>query len=213
MGGKSSSSNNQQIQFEMQQAAQAQQKEAERQARLAQGTDTINTTFDNAGFDQAFYDKYGNAVKDYQTPQLATQFTAAKRKLTADLARSGNLFSSDAARASGLLTDQNNAAVDAITAGADQQEGALRANVNAQKQQAINQLYATEDPSIAANTAASSVQAAQIATPNLNPLSAMFTPIAVGGIGALNSSIDAYNTNRGLQANPLTTNLGRYSTG
>jgi hypothetical protein len=211
MGGKAKSSNNQQIQFEMQQAAQAQQKEAERQARLASGTQTINDIFTNANFNDDFYNKYGHAITDYQMPQLDTQFSTAKRKLTADLARSGNLLSSDAVRASGLQANEYEAGKNAIQASADQQTGALRQNTAAQKQSAINQLYATEDPTIAANTAASSVQQAQIATPNLQPLSAMFTPIAVGGISGLNSYLNtfpSYNQNTG---NPVNTNLGRYT--
>ena len=55
------------------------------------------------------------------------------------------------------------------------------------------------------------VQQASIAQPNLNPLGALFTPIAVGGIAGLNSYIDTYNTQRGLQANPLGADKGRFT--
>src|SRR4029077_4423359 len=86
---------------------------------------------------------------------------------------------------------------------ADQQAASLRTTIGNEKQQAINQLYATEDPSVAANTATGMVQQGAIASPNLNPLGAMFDPIAVGGISAANSYLNNYYTNAGLNpANP-----------
>ena len=200
MGGKSHPDNSQMVNFEMQQAQQAAQKEAERQARLTAGTQQINDIFSNAHFNKGFYDKYTNAITGYQMPQLQDQYTQAQNKLTYDLARAGTLNSTSAGYAQGLLAKQNLNEQASITAAADQQTAALRNQILSEKQTAINQLYSTEDPSIAANTASSMVAQNQITQPNLNPLGAIFTPLAVGGAGALQSSINNYYTQKGMQA-------------
>jgi len=200
MGGKSHPDNSQMVNFEMQQAQQAADKEAARQARLAEGTQQINDIFSNANFNQKFYNKYTNAILNYQMPQLQDQYTEAQNKLTYDLARAGTLNSTAAGYAQGLLAKQNLNEQASITASADQQTAALRNQILNEKQTAINQLYSTEDPSIAANTASSMVAQNQITQPNLNPLGAIFTPLAVGGAGALQSSINNYYTQKGMQA-------------
>jgi hypothetical protein len=200
MGGKSHPDNSQMVNFEMQQAQQAADKEAARQQRLNTGTQQINDIFGNANFDQNFYDKYTKAITGYQMPQLQDQYTQAQNKLTYDLARAGTLNSTGAGYAQGLLAKQNLNEQASITAGADQQTSALRNQILNEKQTAINQLYSTEDPTIAANTASSMVAQNQITQPNLNPLGAIFTPLAVGGAGALQSSINNYYTQRGMQA-------------
>lgn len=200
MGGKSHPDNSQMVQFEQQQAADAAAKEAARQARLNTGTTQINDIFSKANFDQNFYDKYTNAILNYQQPQLADQYTQAQNKLTYDLARAGTLNSTAAGYAQGLLAKQNLNEQASISAAADQQTAGLRNQILNEKQSAINQLYSTEDPTLAANTAQSMVQQSSISTPNLNPLGAIFTPLAVGGAGALQSSINNYYVQRGMQS-------------
>ena len=49
------------LNFEMQQAAEAKQKEADRQARLQSGTSQVNDIFASGNFDDAFYNKYKDA--------------------------------------------------------------------------------------------------------------------------------------------------------
>jgi hypothetical protein len=198
MGGKSKPSNDQMVNFEMQQAAEAKQKEADRQARLASGTDAVNNIFASGNFDDSFYNKYNQASLDYTQPQLQTQYEQAQRKLTYDLARAGTLRSTAAGQAQGILNTENLTNDAALRAQADQQTAALRSNISNEKQQAINQLYATEDPTVAANTATGMVQQGAVATPNLNPLGAMFTPLAVGGIGYANSALNNYYFNKGI---------------
>lgn len=200
MGGKSHPDNSQMVQFEQQQAADAAAKEAARQARLNTGTQQINDIFSNANFNQGFYNKYTNAILNYQMPQLQDQYTQAQNKLTYDLARAGTLNSTAAGYAQGLQTKENLNEQAAIRASADQQTGALRNQILGEKQSAINQLYSTEDPTLAANTAQSMVQQSSIQQPNLNPLGAIFTPLAVGGAGALQSSINNYYVQRGMQS-------------
>lgn len=196
MGGKNKSSNDQMVQFEMQQAAEAKQKEADRQARLASGSQAVNDIFASGNFNDAFYNKYNQAQLDYQQPQLQTQFDQAKKKLTYDTARAGTLRSKAAADAAGLLEEQNLTGDAAIRAGADTQTAQLRQQLLNEKQSAMNQLYSTEDPSIAANTATGMVQQGALSTPNLQPLGAMFTPLIVGGANALGQGYANYQTNQ-----------------
>lgn len=195
----------------MQQAEEAKQKEAQRQARLKQGSEAINSIFEGGGFDDAFYQDYENKYLNYSLPQVKDQYQRARDKLTADLSRAGLLRSTAAVDATSQLFKENEVNTAAMKAAGDQQAAQLRNQIANQKQSAMSQLYATEDPTVAANTATSSVQQGQIATPNLNPLGALFTPIAVGGISGLNQFVDNYNTSRGLQANPPGVDRGRYT--
>jgi len=93
MGGKSGPSNNQMVQFEMQQAQEAKDKENKRQARLDQGKGVIDTMFGNDNFGDDFYNKYQKAELDYTMPQLNEQYTEAKRTAENDLSRAGLLRS------------------------------------------------------------------------------------------------------------------------
>lgn len=83
MGGKNSGS---------QLAAETRRDEQERQARIRQGTQKINTTFGQ--FDDNFFDSRRQAFLDYATPQLEDQYGAAQKDLTFSLARGGLLDSS-----------------------------------------------------------------------------------------------------------------------
>jgi hypothetical protein len=204
MGGKAKSSNDQMVAFEQQQAADAKQKEADRQARLQTGSDAINSIFASGNFNDDFYNKYNKAQLDYYEPQLQTQYQQQQRKLTYDLARAGTLRSKGAADAAGILNTENLTGDAALRAQADTTTAALRSNIAGEKQQAVNQLYSTEDPTIAANTATGMVQQAAVSAPNLNPLGAMFTPLVVGGGAGLTNAINNYYVNKGMQAaNPV----------
>jgi len=180
MGGKSGPSNNQMVQFEMQQAQEARDKENARQARLNQGKSAIDSIFGNDNFGDPFYNKYQQAELDYTLPQLQKQYGEAKRTAEADLARAGLLRSGAAGFVQGKLTDQQAVNEAGLRAKADTDTSDLRKSIAAQQQQAYNQLYATEDPTVAANTAATSAANAQLQTPNVAALGDMFKPIAIG---------------------------------
>lgn len=180
MGGKSGPSNNQMVQFEMQQAQEAKEKENKRQARLDQGKGAIDTLFGPSNFGDEFYNKYNKAELDYSLPQLEQQYDTAKHGMTYDLARAGTLRSSAAGYAQALLENQNAVNEAGIRAKADTDTAALRQSIASQQQQAYNQLYATEDPTVAANTAANSVANAQLTQPNTGALGDLFKPIAIG---------------------------------
>jgi len=204
MGGKSGPSNNQMVQFEMQQAQEAKQKENKRQARLDQGKSAIDTLFGPENFGDDFYNKYQKAELDYTMPQLQTQYDTAKNSMTYDLARAGTLRSSAAGYAQGLLENQNAVNEAGVRAKADTDTAALRQSIASQQQQAYNQLYSTEDPTVAANTAASSVANAQLQQPNTGALGDMFKPIAIGLGSALAPVYGQYE-----QGKLLSSNTGR----
>jgi hypothetical protein len=201
MGGKSGPSNNQMVQFEMQQAQEAKQKENKRLARLDQGKGVIDTLFGTENFGDPFYEKYRKAELDYTMPQLKTQYDTAKSGVTYDLARAGTLRSTMAAYAQSELEKQKAVNEASIKAKADTDTAELRKSIAQQQQQAYNQLYATEDPTVAANTAASSVANAQLTQPNTGALGDLFKPIAIGLGSALAPVYGQYETNRQLNSN------------
>jgi microcystin-dependent protein len=203
MGGKSGPSNNQMVQFEMQQAQEAKDKENLRQARLSQGKGAIDRLFGNANFDDSFYNKYTNANLEYSLPQLNDQYSKSQSGLNYDLARAGTLRSTMAGFAQGDLLKQKGVNEAAIRAKADTDTAALRQSIASQQNQAYNQLYATEDPGVAANTAANSVAGAQLSQPNLQPLNAVFTPVAIGLGTALSAPYGQYQANQMVGKSPL----------
>jgi hypothetical protein len=200
MGGKSGPSNNQAVQLQMQQAQEARDKENARQARLNQGKTAIDNIFGNDNFGDPFYDKYKNAELDYTLPQLSTQYTEAKRNAENDLARAGLLRSGAAGFVQNKLTQQQGVNEAGLRAKADTDTAALRQSIAAQQQQAYNQLYATEDPTVAANTAANSAAKAQLQQPNVSALGDMFKPIAIGLGSAIAPTYGQSEANRQLAA-------------
>jgi len=209
MGGKSGPSNNQMVQFEMQQAQEAKDKENLRQARLNQGKSAIDQLFGKQNFGDDFYNKYTQANLNYSLPQLADQFTKAKTNLNYDLARAGTLRSTMAGYAQGDLTKQEGINEASLRAKADTDTAALRQSIASQQNQAYNQLYQTEDPTVAANTAANAVAGAQLSQPNLQPLGALFTPVAIGLGTAVSQPYGQYTANQMVSKSPL--GQGSYS--
>lgn len=201
MGGKSGPSNNQMVQFEMSQAQEAKAKENKRQARLDQGKTAIDSLFGKENFGDNFYDKYRVSELNYSLPQLYQQYDTAKDAMTYDLARAGTLRSTAAGYAQSLLEGQNAVNEAGIRAKADTDTAALRNSIASQQQQAYNQLYATEDPTVAANTAANSVANAQLTQPNTGALGDLFKPIAIGLGSALAPVYGASEANKYLSAN------------
>jgi hypothetical protein len=200
MGGKSGGGNNQMVQLQMQQAQEARDKENERQARLNQGKSAIDTIFGNANFGDAFYDKYRKAELDYTLPQLEDQFGEARRTAENDLSRAGLLRSGAAGFVQNKLTKQKGVNEAGLLTKADTDTAELRKSIAAQQQQAYNQLYATEDPTVAANTAATSVANAQLQQPNVSALGDLFKPIAIGLGSAIAPVVGQTEANRQLAA-------------
>jgi hypothetical protein len=188
------------VQLEMQRAQEAKQKENERQARLNQGKGAIDTIFGTENFGDDFYENYRKAGLDYTMPQLQSQYADAKRTSESDLARAGLLRSGAAGFVQNKLTEQQGVNEAGLRAKADTDTAELRKSIAAQQQQAYNQLYATEDPTVAANTAATSASNAQLQQPNPGSLGDMFKPIAIGLGSAVAPAVGEYQANKALAA-------------
>jgi hypothetical protein len=139
-------------------------------------TSQYDTSQKTGGFDDAFYDAYKQKVLDYYQPDEQRQYDAAQRDLKYSLARAGTLQSSTAADKQGELAYNDSLQKANIVANANTQEGQLKNQIQANKQSLINQLYSTEDPTLTANLAQSSVNATRLQDPTLTPASALFTP-------------------------------------
>ena len=145
-------------------------------------TDTGETS---GGFDDAFYNKYKQAVLDYYMPQVSDQYGKAKDELTYRLSRAGTLRSSAANTQVADLSKQNDINKAGVYNQADTAEGDLRTQVASEKAKATSQLYATEDPDVAANQATEAVRNISLSQPNLSPLSQIFNVASIGGANIL----------------------------
>jgi hypothetical protein len=139
----------------------------------------------NSPFGPDFYNKYTQSILDYYMPQEGQQYNTARSSLSYSLARAGQLNSSVAGMDIGNLANQDAINRAQIASGADTQTAGLRSTIQNDEQTALNQLYSTEDPSVAANTAQNMVANANLTKPLLNPAGALFAPITVGVGNAL----------------------------
>lgn len=125
--------------------------EMERQSQIAKGMAAIDDQF--ARFDDDFYKRRMSEVEAYQLPQLAQQETEARNQLAYSLARSGLSRSGVAASKSASLTreaaTQRRAVADAAIGSAND----LRQNVEQQRTALVNQVQASADPNLAAQSA------------------------------------------------------------
>ena len=144
---------------------------------------TPGTTTSPFGAD--FYNKYDQSILNYYMPQEGQQYNTARSSLSYSLARAGQLNSSVAGMDVSNLANQDAINRAQIASGADTQTAALRSTVQNDEQTSLNQLYSTEDPSVAANTAQNLVANANLTKPLLNPAGALFAPITVGVGNAL----------------------------
>lgn len=169
------------------QAQQARQEEEMRQARINDGRKMIDQQFDLFNKNKAFFDRYRQGITDYHQPQINRQYADANKNLTFSLADAGTLRSSAAADATADLVSQRDAAQTSLNAKADSALGDLRNQIASHKDNAVNQLMATEDPSAGLNTALNQISNIQLAKPDLSPLGQLFSQAAIGGANALKS--------------------------
>lgn len=141
---------------------------------------------------QSMYDDFKKATLDYYMPQEREQYADARSKLAYNLARAGQLNSSTADMDVAKLAKQDEMNVAQIASQADTQTANFRKQVEDARQVALNQLYSTEDPTVAANTAQNMVANAQLTVPDLNPAGALFAPITVGVGNAISGFMNPY---------------------
>lgn len=152
-------------------AAQARADEAARQARIKQGTASIDKNF--SGFNDAFFNSRANAYTNFANPQLADQYARTQQNLTYNLARQGLTASSEASRNAGELQRQYNDNRAQIAAQGMDAANDARNQVEQNRSELLAQLNATSDPAAAA---ASAVNRADILSrqQSFSPLGQLF---------------------------------------
>lgn len=149
----------------------ARQEEAKRQARITQGQQGIDTAF--AGFNDDFFNNYGTQYTGYYAPQLDDQYKDAVKRLTLQLAQSGNLTGSVGAKQLSDLQknyDQQKLSINNQSQTAIQN---LRSSIDARRSQLYADNRAAADPGAASAAASSAVTALQPAAPS-SPLANVF---------------------------------------
>jgi hypothetical protein len=165
----------------------------------APGTEQY-VTGTSGGFGDEFYNKYKGAITDYYQPQVAEKYGDAKDELTYRLARAGTLRSSVASDEAADLSGQYDRNTAKIIADADTATGELKNRVAKEEQNAMNTLYATENPEVAANQATAALTNISAEKPDLSPLGEIFDIAAIGGANFLKGANNAYYTNQANQA-------------
>jgi len=138
------------------------------------------------GFDDQFYNDYINSITGYYDPQLAKQYGEATDQLTYRLADAGTLRSSAGNKEVANLAEQNATNSAEIGNKANLAAGDLKAKVANERAKATSQLYATENPDVAANQATAAVRDLSLG-PDLSPLAQLFNIAAVGGANIMKS--------------------------
>jgi hypothetical protein len=149
----------------------ARQQEAARQARITQGQTSIDQAF--AGFNDDFYQGYNDQYMGYYTPQLDDQYADAVKRLTLQLAQTGNLTGSVGAKQMADLQKYFDTQKLAISNQAQTAVQGLRSNIDSRKSQLYADNRAAADPGSASAAAASAVQALQPTAPS-SPLANVF---------------------------------------
>lgn len=160
-------------------AAIARDQEAARQARINEGTESINSQF--ARFDEPFFGGIQQSALDFFNPDIDRQASDTREMLIKNLARSGNLDGSVGAKAFGDLEEeaarQRSLAADKARGIANDARGQVASN----RTQLLNQLASTADPAAAAASSAAAAESLT-APQQFQPLGDLFGQFA--NIGA-----------------------------
>jgi len=163
----------------------AREAEAARQARITQGTGSIDNAFNS--YNDDFYNQYQNDYSSYYQPQLEDQYSDARERLTLNLAKTGNLTSSTGADQFGDLKTKYNDRNTGITNEALDAANALRGNVDSRKSMLYADNRSAADPGFteeAAAKAASSLQPTAFNSPLADTFSDFFNNIGnAAGVG------------------------------
>lgn len=150
----------------------ARREEAARQARITAGQGKIDQQF--SGFNDDFYNNYQNQYSDYYNPQLNDQYSDAVKRLTLQLAQTGNLTGTVGVNQLADLKKYYDTQKMSITNKALEATNALRSNVSNKKSQLYTDNRSAADPGNAASAAASAATALQPTTPS-SPLANVFS--------------------------------------
>ncbi|MGO4314444.1 hypothetical protein [Agrobacterium sp. MCAB5] len=188
-------------------AAQARADEQQRQDRIRQGTERVNSIFDGQ-FNDGYFDQRRQSYLDYASPQLEDQYGKAQKELTFALSRGGLLNSSVRAEKAGELqqlydTNKQKLADDALS-----QATQARTAVEDARGNLVSTLNATGDAEGAASSAIT--RASALSQPAAySPLSQLFAEFSAG-LGT-QAALERANAYAGSGAG--SSQIGRYSTG
>lgn len=159
------------------QAEAAAAAEAERQGRIRQGTNAINSTFGQ--FNDDFYRGIRSAYQDYAMPQLDDQFNDAREQLTFALTRAGTLNSSVRAEENARMQREYDITRQNILDQALNYENQARSKVEDARGELVRTLQGTADAAGAAQSARARAGALAQA-PAFSPLEQLFTDFTAG---------------------------------
>jgi hypothetical protein len=168
-------------------AARARADEDARQARIKAGTEKINQTFSQ--FDDSFYQKRADDFKAFSAPEAERQYKDANRDLLFNLARSGNLASSERARQMGVVDRERDMAAMRIADKGQEYANNARQQVEQNRTDLINQTMASGDDTLAANQARQRVGMLS-SSPAFAGLGSLFE--TTGGIIKSTRNVEAY---------------------
>lgn len=152
-------------------AALARAEEDKRQTRIAQGQQGIDQQF--AQFDEPFFKGYQDQYMGYYTPQVDDQYKDAVKRLTLQLAQTGNLTGSTGAKQLSDLQKTYDTQKMAITNNARNAVQGLRGTIDTKKSQLYADNRASADPGASSAAASSAAQYLQPAAPS-SPLANVF---------------------------------------
>jgi hypothetical protein len=151
--------------------------------KTAAGTkqESYDTGKRTGGIQPSFFNDFKQGILDYYTPQVAEKYGQAKDETTFRLARAGTLRSSAANDAASELYKQNLINVGDVRNKADAAAADLRSRTAAEEAKATSQLYATENPDVAANQATAAIRNITSEEPPTTALGDIFNVAAIGG--------------------------------
>ena len=149
-------------------------------ARIQSGQGEIDTAFN--GFDPAFFQKFQNDYLGYYNPQVDDQFGDARQNLRYDLARKGTMNSTPGNTKFAELINSYQQRRDEVGSNALSATNKLRGDVENTKSNLYQMNTQSADPSLAAQSAVSSVGALQT-TPTYSPLADLFGGLINSGAG------------------------------
>lgn len=171
-------------------AAEARRLEAARAGRVEEGKTAIDKSFGD--FNDDFYKNYQNDYTGYYYPQLDDNYNDARKRLTLNLARSGNLTGSVGADQLGKLTSHYNTQKTGITNRAFNASNDLRGKIDVSKNQLYSDNRNAADPGSATSSAIAAASSLRPGVPD-SPLANTFSDI-ISNIGNVAS---VRNTNKG----------------
>jgi len=183
-----SSANNAAADANLKLAQQQRQDEIDRQNRIKEGISNIDNAF--AGFDDGFYSGKSQNYLNYYRPQVDQQYGEAKQNTLYQLARQGIVNSSAGAKVNSDLARDYGNQLQSIQSGANSYAQNVRSQVEQQRNNLVNQVTATANPTQAASAANNQVGNLQMIEPagGYSPLAGLFSTFT----GALGNGIAGY---------------------